>query len=192
MSLLSYREIELIFQSSYFYQNQLIYVVDPKTRTYQTDINYQNFIEYADHIRQSFHLGCTIILKGLEGFHPLVAQKALSYGPNVDAHLYLTKSAGSISFDFHEDDRDVYIHMIKGTKVFEIKNQNRNQNQGLIEKQILKEGQELYIPKGVLHRAQSLGMSIMISFGREALHYFALPGGLQVSDFVPDRSQLEI
>jgi hypothetical protein len=186
MSLLSFREIELIFQSSYFYNKQLIFAIDPMTRTYQTDINYKNFIDYAEKIRKCYNGGQTIILKGLESFHPLVAQKALSYGPNVDAHLYLTKSAGAVSFDFHEDDRDVYIHMIKGSKKFEVK------TQASIEKHILKEGHELFIPKGVLHRGQSLGLTIMISFGRETCHQFAVPGGILASDFVNDRTQLEI
>jgi hypothetical protein len=186
MSLLSFREIELIFQSSYFYENQLVFAIDPISRTYQTDINYRNFVEYAAKVRQAYHNEQTIILKGLERFHPLVAQKALSYGPNVDAHLYITKSSGSLSFDFHEDDRDVYIHMIKGSKIFEFK------TQAGIEKHMLKERQELYIPKGVLHRGQSLGMTIMISFGRETCHQFAVPGGIQASDFVNDRTQLEI
>ena len=186
MSILSFREIELLFQSSYFYNNQLIYAIDPITRSYQTDINYSNFIQYAQKIREAFLNGQTIILKGLEGFHPMVAQKAISYGPNVDAHMYLTNSAGSISFDFHEDERDVHIYMAKGSKLFELKT-----NSG-IEKYTLQEGQELYIPKGVFHRAQSLSPTIMISFGKEAQPHFMVPGGISASDFVNDRFQVEI
>jgi hypothetical protein len=176
MPILTRKEVADLFSTSYFYENQLIYAIDPRTRTYQVDKNFSNLIDYAKFIRESYLSGLTIILKGLEVYSPQVALAAAKIGAGVNAHMYLTRSADSVSFDFHEDDRDVLIHMLYGEKVFELKRSDG------VEKVIVDSEKPLFIPKGCFHRAQALGETGMISFGRENLAEYPIAGGLDVVD----------
>lgn len=185
MFLLHKKDLEDLFSSSYFYQNQLIYAIDPVTQTYQTDQKFSNFIEYAKFIKQAFQNNQSIVVKGLENFNLKIKNFSLQFGADVDAHLYLTQSSSASSFDFHADDKEVQIVMVYGSKEFTLI------ESGVQKKYLLHEGHTLRIPKGVLHRAKSVGPSALISFGfLEDEHYY-VPGGLQSSDFLTSSEDSE-
>lgn len=76
-------------------------------------------------------------------------------GP-VTCHMFRSPK-DSISFPMHEDLDDVVVHMVKGRKIFESPS-------GDLE---LLEGESIFIPRGVKHRAINVEASLMLSFGLE-------------------------
>jgi mannose-6-phosphate isomerase-like protein (cupin superfamily) len=77
------------------------------------------------------------------------------FGP-VTCHLFKSPK-DSTSFPLHEDLDDVVVHMVRGKKIFESPS-------GDFE---LLEGESIFIPRGVKHRAVNVEDSLMLSFGLE-------------------------
>lgn len=100
-------------------------------------------------------------MKNIENWNESIQKECINSHNSVNVHLYLSPQNGS-SFDWHTDDRDVFVYMQYGKKKFEIKEQN-----GEIKTYDLVPGDCLYIPYGLLHRASSdLKTSIHLSFGQ--------------------------
>jgi|GEM_PF-3460042 len=176
MSLLNLQEMSQIFQDWRLYDKKSFHVIEPGTLTYDVDRPRLTHAKEAKFIRDSFLDGKTIIIKNLESFNEKIREKSASLGHDVDVHMYLTKDNTSLSFPFHQDDKDVRIVMLYGSKKFILKQKDQ-----LIE-YVLKAGDELPIPKGVEHRAVSLGASCHLSFGFEPFLKMSVPQGLVESD----------
>jgi len=102
--------------------------------------------------------GHTIQVRNLENWNEAVENKARSFGYNVDVHMFISPENGT-SFPMHTDVRDVHIVCISGKKHFWV-----GYKEGL--KMVsLEAGQELYIPAGTEHRAETSGQSVILSFG---------------------------
>ena len=108
----------------------------------------------------AFEESKSIIVKHLEHWNSAIQDKGKALGSSPDVHLYLSPVSGT-SFDWHADDRDVFILMQKGEKLFEVEEPDFS-----ISRYFLTEGSELFIPYGARHRAiPSDVISWHLSFG---------------------------
>lgn len=177
MRLLSKIEIEDIFSSNFFYESGSVYIIDQKTKTYQTDKHYANLLEYANSVRQAFLTGHTIIVKQLENYNSVIQKKCAELGGDVDVHMYLVPSHGTSSFDYHVDDRDVWVHMVYGEKEFHLR------EKGLEKKSLLRAGDFLFIAKDIEHKAIPRGASCLLSFGVASKPVsYKIPVGITAAD----------
>ncbi len=177
MPLLSKAEIADIFSSSYFYENKCIYIIDKITKTYQTDKNYNSLLDYADSIRQAYLTGHTIIVKNLEKFNSDIVKKCAELGVDVDVHMYLVPQNGASSFEYHFDDRDVWVYMVYGEKEFYVRQLSGEKAT------YLKMGESLFIPKGDEHKAIPHGASCLLSFGiSSGVVDYKIPVGINMLD----------
>jgi len=104
--------------------------------------------------------GSTIVIKDLENWNEAIKNKCIELGGLANVHLYLTPANGS-GFDWHSDDRDVYIHGQIGKKSFLVKEPDGDISSYLIEK-----GDILFIPYGAKHKALATETaSVHLSFG---------------------------
>ncbi len=161
--------IDNIFCSSLLFERKSFFIIEDQS--YDADLTFNSFVEEARTLRKSFENGKSIIVKNLENFDLLISEKAFQLGRHTDVHLYLTPNKDAKSFPFHCDDRDVLVHLLFGKKRFEIK------KEGKILVHDLGAGDELLIPKGVEHRAISLGPSGLLSFGFVKEYY--IPGAIE-------------
>ena len=83
------------------------------------------------------------------------------------------------SFDFHIDDTDVWLKMLYGEKVILCKGSDG------IERHHLKAADELFIKKGVFHKAEPMGPSCMLSFGYNGKVFYQVSGGITLEDLAP-------
>jgi len=114
-------------------------------------------MEYLNEVRRN-----PVKVEGVERFNEVLFTTSINlgrrfshFGP-VSCHLFLS-CKGAISFPSHTDTEDVIIYMVSGQKVFE----------GVAESQLVREGESIYIPRGVEHRAVNIDDSVMLSFGLE-------------------------
>ena len=175
-SLIDPLEIGRIFESGLLYASRSFFVIDPGTRTYRTDARYPNLLDEARALTQAFKEGAALIVKNLEGFTPRIRRRCSDLGPSVDVHLYLTPPKGGASFELHADERDVLVHLAYGSKTF-ITREGEEDTTWL-----LGPGDELWIPKGVLHMAIPEGPSALLSFGIPRRVDYPIPGGLRPED----------
>jgi mannose-6-phosphate isomerase-like protein (cupin superfamily) len=168
-----------IFSNSQLYEKDSFYYIDPLTLSYdQSKLTTKTFVEKAALIKEMYNLGSTIIVKNLESFNPTIVNKCNELGDVINLHMYLCKDDGSVSFDFHSDDSDVLIHLLYGSKKFELK------EEGVIKSITLSAGDEIFIKKGTSHRAISLSASCLLSFGFSESSFY-VPGGLNFLDCFP-------
>lgn len=72
----------------------------------------------------------------------------------VNCHLFWGhKDKGS--FGWHEDDGNVWAYLVKGEKLMETESESH----------IMKEGDWVFMPKGLKHKATNLSETILLSFG---------------------------
>lgn len=153
-------EVSQILQNAYLHDLKSHYIV---TR----DGSYEDKKTFAfgiapDRIKlleEAFQRGLTILVKDLENWSESIQRKCRILGASTNTHMYLTPESGT-SFDWHTDDRDVYVFVQAGEKMFEVEEFN-----GDIATYHLKEGSLLFIPYGAKHRAQAKGPSVHLSFG---------------------------
>lgn len=81
---------------------------------------------------------------------------ALDHRGPVTCHLFRSPK-DSTSFPLHEDLDNVVVHMVRGRKIFESPSGDL----------VLNEGESIFIPRGVKHRAVNVEASLMLSFGLE-------------------------
>lgn len=155
---------ELIRELFFDYELQLLdsfYVIDPITKEYQTNRIKDSLLENMVFIDKAYVDGKTIVIKNLEKFIDLSSE----FGPDVDIHAYIVPKfieAGN-SFDWHTDDRSVWIKMLWGTKLFGTRCWA---NETIMDHYIkIHGGQKYFIPKGRLHKASPMGASCLLSVG---------------------------
>jgi ribosomal protein L16 Arg81 hydroxylase len=174
--LLNIQEISEIFNDGDLLEKESFYIIDKKTKEYNTLKKFQTYIETANEVRNSFISGHTIIVKNLENYNENIRLACASLGRDVDVHMYLVPENGKDSFDFHKDDREVYVHMIYGEKEFILK------KDGLNISHYLSKGDTLNIPFETVHKAIPKGKSCLLSFGINPKEYYKIYGGIKVSD----------
>lgn len=174
MSFLSLEEINEILSSSYLFDLKSFYIIDRNTRQYETDRDVYTYISEAETVKQAFKNGHTIVVKNLEHFSTKIFDKCLQYGRGTDAHLYLTPKCGGVSFDYHKDDRDVLLLMLYGEKIMWIKEKAGEQ------KVCLGPGEELFIAKNHMHRAECNQFTAMLSLGVTNTFDYVIPNVLKL------------
>lgn len=176
MHLLDKKEIEKIFNDGYLYECNSFFFIDKIKKECNSNLKFDNYLDYALEIREKFLLGHTVVVLNLENFNEAIRKKCALLGRDVDAHMYLVPKNGEDAFDFHVDDRDVYVNMVYGRKKFLLK---ENDN---IKEYDLSEGSELFIKKGVEHKAVPQGPSCLVSFGVNVREYYPIWGGITEND----------
>ncbi len=102
----------------------------------------------------------TILVKNLEAWNRAIVSACRRLGPNTNVHAYLSPPGGT-GFDWHTDDRDVFIVMLQGSKRLLARDPN-----GAVQDYDLRAGDVLHLPYGTPHKAESLGTaSAHLSFG---------------------------
>jgi hypothetical protein len=136
-------------------------------------------------IRNAFNKGYSIVLNALDRYMPAIA--SISHAIEIDLNFecqvnaYLTPP-GSQAFPVHFDDHDVFIVQLQGTKAWSIYENNIMDSTRLSERDdldlavlpepaavTLRAGDALYIPRGMLHAAQTQDApSVHLTFGIHA------------------------
>ena len=179
MPLLSKLEISQIFNDGHLLELESFHVIDKLTKTYDINRRRGSFLEEAAFIRQAYLNGQTIIVKNLENYNEEIRRQSVSLGRDVSVHLYLVPPHGSDSFDFHIDDTDVWLKMLYGEKKIFCKKAMG------IEEHYLTPENELFIKKGIYHKAQPSGASCMLSFGYNGKVFYQVSGGITLNDLAP-------
>ena len=133
-------------------------------------------------VRRQYNNGATVVVNGVEGHATSVASAAIRLGTALDAKVsvnaYLTPP-GSQGFDAHFDTHDVFVLQIAGEKTWHtfdaavelpLAQQARRIDTGSIGEEneviTLAKGDVLYVPRGVVHRAEARdSMSLHLTFG---------------------------
>lgn len=161
-ALLAPGELAQILRNAYLHDLGSFYVVE-KDGTYLDDERF-TFGDPAYKVVQlqhRFELGHTLLIKNLEHWNSAIVAECRRLGGAVNVHLYASPAGGS-AFDWHADDRDVYIYMQQGHKTFQLRTAA-----GEIETLVVAPGQRLFIPYGVQHRAFAQEVpSVHLSFGQ--------------------------
>jgi len=173
---LSKMEISDIFNDSDLLERNSFFIIDKNTKEYNTIPEKITYIETAIGIREAYLTGHTIIVKNLEKYNEKIRKACAVLGRDVDVHMYLVPPNGKDSFDFHVDDRDVYVQMVYGEKEFIFKKND------IKESHYLNEGDILHIPFGTIHKAIPRSKSCLLSFGINPKYYYNVFGGIKVSD----------
>ena len=137
------------------------YVIDPITKEYQTNRIKDSLLENMVFIDKAYVDGKTIVIKNLEKFIDLTPE----FGPGIDIHAYIVPkfTENGDSFDWHTDDRTVWIKMLWGDKLFCKRYQANETIMETYSK--MSGGQKCLIPKGQYHRAVPMGPSCLLSVG---------------------------
>lgn len=158
MPLLTDEELENIFHSYALHEKNSFFIIDKETKEYQTNRHRESFVDDAQFIKEQYESGHTIVVKNMEYFNASIQEAAEELGPGTDVHLYLTPTDGD-SFGYHVDDRNVWVRVLKGIKIFALK------FTGMTSLIKLHEGNTLYIPMDLYHKADTIGPSVLLSFG---------------------------
>lgn len=111
-------------------------------------------------LEEAYNNGHTIVIKEIETWNQKIIDKCASFQAPTNVHLYLSP-ANATGFGWHTDDRDVFVIIQKGEKLFEVEEPD-----GTMNNYRLKEGNILFIPYGARHRAVAEAIpSIHLSFG---------------------------
>jgi mannose-6-phosphate isomerase-like protein (cupin superfamily) len=160
-SFITDNEIQEILSSEYLHDQGSFYIVE-KDGTYrdQEKFLFGTGAFKMKEIESAYLNGHTILVKNLENWNIKIQKKCLELGSSTNVHMYISPKGGS-AFDWHSDDRDVYIFLQIGRKNFEVKDAN-----GSCQSFQLKLGAGLFIPYGVFHRGQAQeSHSVHLSFG---------------------------
>lgn len=116
--------------------------------------------ERIEELEKAYKGGSTIVVKEMENWNPAIMRRCREFKSYVDVHMYVTPGNGT-TFDWHTDDKHVYIHMQIGEKLFEVEEPD-----GTISSYLLKAGDLLFIPYGAKHRALANSVSsVHLGFG---------------------------
>ena len=111
-------------------------------------------------LEEAYQNGQTIVIKEIETWNQKIIDKCASFQAPTNVHLYLSP-ARATGFGWHTDDRDVFVIVQMGEKLFEVEEPDASMSTYR-----LKEGQILFIPYGARHRAIAENIpSIHLSFG---------------------------
>lgn len=161
--LITKEEINTIFFDYDLYLSNSFHIIDRETKEYNEKDHSADFQTHIQKLQKASSEGHTIVVKNMETFNSEIQEAAEELAPGTDVHLYLVfdKEDGD-SFDWHVDDRSVWIKMIYGEKFFGIR--SRANETRFEDHHKIKEGQYLYIGLKE-HRATPMGPSAMLSFG---------------------------
>lgn len=143
--------VEELLSSPYLYDQGLVKIIKGE-RSYDA-YSFSDVLANADR---------PIKVEGFERFDQIVFDECerlaehFDHSGPVTCHLFISPK-DSASFPFHTDLDDVVVHMVKGQKLFESPSGDL----------VLSEGDSIYIPRGVEHRAINTDSSIMLSIGLE-------------------------
>jgi hypothetical protein len=162
-SLLTKDEIKSIFFDYNLYLSKSFYIIDKNKKEYNEDNHSPDFQTHIRKLQEASDQGRTIVVKNMEFFNSEIQEAAEELGAGTDCHLYLvSKKEEGDSFDWHTDDRPVWVKMIFGEKLFSVKSQIGETNS--IDYYKLKDANSLYIGLKE-HKATPIGPSAMLSFG---------------------------
>lgn len=152
----------IIYNYDLFLSNSF-YVIDQVTKEYNENNRPSDFKSHLEILQKASSEGRTIVVKNMENFNQKIKEAAEQLGSGTDVHLYIVtnKEAGD-SFNWHVDDREVWVKMLYGEKLFAIKSQANETS--FIDFTKLKNNQCLYIGSKE-HKATPVGVSAMLSFG---------------------------
>lgn len=159
--LLEDEEIYQIFSNEFLHDIGSFYIVEPDG-TYRDDIkfSYSTAVLKMKQLEEAYNNGLTLLVKNLENWNEKIQKRCRELGDSTNVHMYISPGGGS-GFDWHKDDRDVYVHMQKGQKHFEVKEPD-----GKISSYDLTENTCLYMPYAILHKASAgAEPSVHLSFG---------------------------
>lgn len=174
--LLNINEIEEVFANSDMFEKNSFNVITESGEYDFTEQLITMKLE-ASRVRQAFKSGCSVRVENMEDWNMSIATRAneLKYG--TDVHMYLCPPVENpTGFNWHTDDRDVYIHMIYGTKVFEVKEYDNTATYKLMP------GDLLFLPSKFEHRAIGSGASCQLSFGLPENDSYYIPEGIVTDD----------
>lgn len=154
-------ELSLIIGSEYLHEKKSFFIVESDGSYRDDGLMFTGLIPARINLLlESLAKGKTILIKNLEHWNQSIRMAGDSLGSYVDVHMYISPGRGT-AFDWHSDDRDVSIYLLKGRKRFivrEFSGEERTYD--------LSSGQGLFIPYGVMHKAEpSEDLSIHLSFG---------------------------
>lgn len=161
--LLKKEEIDNLFYNYELFEKNSFYIIDKDRKEYNENNRAPDFQTHIETLQKASSSGHTIVVKNMESFNQEIKEAAEELGAGTDVHLYLVFSEeGGDSFNWHVDDKAVWVKMLYGQKMFGIKSQaNETLNIDFIK---LRENQCLYIGLKE-HRATPMGPSAMLSFG---------------------------
>lgn len=160
-SFLSENELQEILSNEYLHDQGSFFIVE-NDGTYrdQEKFLFGTGAFKMKEIESAYSNGHTILVKNLENWNEKIQKKCFELGNSTNVHMYISPKGGS-AFDWHTDDRDVYIFLQAGKKDFEVEDID-----GSCKKLQLIPGTGLFIPYGVLHRGHAQeSHSIHLSFG---------------------------
>ncbi len=175
--LITPKEISEIFSSGWLYDQNSFYFIDRSTKNYDEARDKTNFIKESKLLYEKYQTGHTLIIKNLESCNEVIKQRAKNLGDNTDVHMYLVPPNGKDSFNFHQDDRDVIVHLVSGQKTFYLKDGDHEKEYKL------KPGDELFIKKETWHKAVPDGPSCLLSFGSCEFANYLVPTQFKAKDF---------
>lgn len=155
-------ELARILKNSYLHDLSSFYIVE-RDGTYVDDerFTFGTALFKVLQMQKSFEQGLTVLVKNLEHWSAPIVAETQRLGGDVNVHLYASPAGGS-AFDWHADDRDVYIYMQQGRKTFQVKSAA-----GDVRTLVVAPGERLFIPYGVQHRAFAQEeTSVHLSFGK--------------------------
>lgn len=155
----SKEQIIRILTDEYLFERDSFFYVDEERRQYQTNLNTKDvLIDHARLLYQKYKEGCTLVVKNLEDRDSYFRSLCRSLpGKNKDIHMYLSPPNGS-AFDYHTDDKNVKVIHLYGKKMFYV-------NDELIFLNGSSKDKVVDIPKGVKHKARTIGASGILSYG---------------------------
>jgi hypothetical protein len=161
--LLTKDEINSLIYDYDLYLSKSFYIINKERKEYNEDNHSPDFMSHIQKLEKASGEGCTIIVKNMERYNSQIQETAEELAPGTDVHLYLVFAEESgDSFNWHRDDKPVWIKMIYGEKFFSIR--SRAKETVFIDSYKVKENGYLYIGLRE-HRAEPMGPSAMLSFG---------------------------
>lgn len=128
-------------------------------RDYVVNDMFDSYLDYVNHLPQMLEKHYGFKITGLEDYNDAIKERCswlseIWNQPSITAHGYLGFSKGS-SFDWHTDDSNVYLHVIKGTKTVNLDHKSV----------VLNDDQGIFINQGDSHKIDNNTDNIAISFG---------------------------
>jgi hypothetical protein len=163
--MLDKKQINELFQNSYFFENHLFKVVEADG---SIDSLYSEEDQLSEmlRIKQAYKSGKTILIRGLEHWNSAIRKKAEELGGECDVHLVVSPENGT-RLPLHQDEREVVVCMLYGSKLF-------------VEDDLpflLKDQDTLTLDSDKQHRAKAITECAHLSFGLKSPEPLSLSTG---------------
>ena len=159
--LLTQRDVELSFINEYLHDIHSHFIVSRDGKYDDTKaFDWALVPERIQTLQEAFNNGHTIVVKDMENWNVAILDRCRDFDGFTDVHMYVSP-VGATGFGWHTDDKDVYVHMQIGTKIFDVEEPD-----GTVSRYSLEPGDVLFIPYGTKHRAIATGVpSVHLGFG---------------------------